>query len=148
MKAENQLGLIEQWFRRATTLDQNWRESKREEEKLKGKQGKMISKQQEQRQMMPQPLVWQRRQEMLPQQVTTGPTLMEGVERTNVVMAKLWQQGAGFPPRNPYTMDVDKRMNRNCYACGGFGHIAKNCRNQNMGMNRRMETENNNLKEE
>ena len=39
-------------------------------------------------------------------------------------------------------------MNRNCYACGGFGYIAKNCRNQNMGMNKRMEIENNNLKEE
>jgi len=33
---ENQLGSIEQWFRRATALDQNWRESRREEKRLKG----------------------------------------------------------------------------------------------------------------
>jgi len=42
-------------------------------------------RQQEQRQVMPQPSVWQRRQTP-PQQVTTGPAPMEGVERTNVVM--------------------------------------------------------------
>jgi len=29
-------------------------------------------------------------------------------------------------------MEVDKR--RNCYACGGFGHMAQYCRNQ--GRNR------------
>ena len=37
MEAENQLGSIEQWFRRATALNRNWRESKREEERLRGK---------------------------------------------------------------------------------------------------------------
>jgi len=37
MKAENQLGSIEQWFRRAMALDRNWRESRREEERLRGK---------------------------------------------------------------------------------------------------------------
>ena len=66
MEVENQLDSIEQWFRRAMALDQNWRESRREEERLKGKQGEMIPKQQKQRQMMPQPLVWQRRQKMPP----------------------------------------------------------------------------------
>ena len=35
MEAENQPGLIKQWFRRATVLDQNWRESRREKERLK-----------------------------------------------------------------------------------------------------------------
>ena len=35
MEAENQPDSIEQWFRRATALDQNWRESRREEERLK-----------------------------------------------------------------------------------------------------------------
>jgi len=57
------------------------------------------------------------------------------------------QQRAGFPQRNPYTMDVDRRENRNCYACGRFGHLARNCRNREM-MNRRMEVDqdsNNNL---
>ena len=37
MKAEDQPGFIEQWHRRATALDRNQRESRREEEKLKGK---------------------------------------------------------------------------------------------------------------
>ena len=37
IEVENQLGLIEQWCKRAITLDRNWRENKREEEKLKGK---------------------------------------------------------------------------------------------------------------
>jgi len=37
MKAENPLASIEQWYRRATALDRNWRESRREEERLKGK---------------------------------------------------------------------------------------------------------------
>jgi len=34
-------------------------------------------------------------------------------------------------------MDVDR--GRNCYACGGFEHLARYCRNRRMGMNRRME---------
>jgi len=29
--------------------------------------------------------------------------------------------------RNPYVMEVDRE--RNCYACGGFGHMAQYCRN-------------------
>ena len=37
MEAENQLATIEHWFKRAITLDCNWRESKREEERLKGR---------------------------------------------------------------------------------------------------------------
>jgi len=64
---------------------------------------------------------------------------MEGVERTNAAMMTP-QQRAGFPQRNPYAMDVDKRENRNCYAYGGFGHLARNCRNR-MGMNRRIEVD-------
>ena len=35
MEIENQSGSIEQWFKRAITLDRNWKESKREEERLK-----------------------------------------------------------------------------------------------------------------
>ena len=30
--------------------------------------------------------------------------------------------------RDPYTMEVDRK--RNCYACGGFGHIAYHYRNR------------------
>ena len=37
MEAENQLGFIELWFRRAMALDRNWRESRREEERLRGR---------------------------------------------------------------------------------------------------------------
>ena len=45
-------------------------------------------------------------------------------------------------------MNVDRRDNRNCYNCGEFGHIARNYRNRRIGMNKRMETEdNNNLNE-
>ena len=36
MEAKNQPSSIEQWYRRATALNQNWRESKREEESLVG----------------------------------------------------------------------------------------------------------------
>ena len=37
MESKNQLGSIEQWYRRATALNRNWRESRREEERLRGK---------------------------------------------------------------------------------------------------------------
>jgi len=59
MEAENPLASIEQWYKRATALDRNWRESRREEERLKGKK-EMIggAPKQEQKQIMPQSLVW------------------------------------------------------------------------------------------
>jgi len=99
MESENPPTSIEQWYRRATALDRNWRESRREEERLQGKkeQGGGAPKQ-EQKQSLPRPLVWQRRQP-LPQQATTGPALMEGVERTNVVVVRDTGQEAGIPPR-------------------------------------------------
>jgi len=75
--------------------------------------------------------VWQRRQQ-LPQQATTGPAPMEGVERTNAVVVRGQGQGVGIPPRwNPFAMEVDR--GRNCYACGGFGHMACHCRNRGRG---------------
>ena len=54
MEAENLPTLIEQWYRRATALDRNWRESRREEERLRGKKepGGGVPKQ-EQRQNLP-----------------------------------------------------------------------------------------------
>ena len=87
MEAENLPTSIEQWYRRATALDRNWRESRREEERLRGKKevGGEAPKQ-EQRQSLPRPLVWRRRQ--MPQQVTMGPTPMEGIERTNAVVVR------------------------------------------------------------
>jgi len=87
--------------------------------------------------------VWQRRQQ-LPQQATTGPALMEGVERMNAVVLRGLGvgQSAGIPPRrDSFAMEVDKR--RNCYAYGGFGHMAHNCRNRGqrgrVAENRRVE---------
>jgi len=65
---------------------------------------------------------------------------MEGVERTNIAMATP-QQRTGFPQRNLYTIDVDGRENRNCYVCRGFGYLVRNCRNRGMGMNRKMEVD-------
>ena len=54
---------------------------------------------------------------------------MEGVERTNAVVVKGQGQVAGVPPRrDPLAMDIDR--GRNCYACGGFGHMARHCRNR------------------
>ena len=131
MEAENLPVSIEQWYRRATALDRNWRESRKEEERLRKKEvGGEVQKQ-----SLPQPLVWQRRQPM-PQQVTTGPAPMEGVERTNAVVVRESGQGMeqniGVPPRrDPFAMEVDR--GRNCYACGGFGHMARHCRNRGKG---------------
>ena len=128
MEAENPPTSIEQWYRRAMALDKNWRESRREEERLRKKEGGGVQKQ-EQRTSLPQPLVWQRRQ-LLPQQATMGPAPMEGVERTNVVVLRGQGtgQGAGvLPRRDPFAMEVDR--GRNCYACGGFRHMARHCRN-------------------
>ena len=58
MEAENPPASIEQWYRRATALDRNWRESRREEERIRGKkEGGGGALKQEQRQNLPQPLV-------------------------------------------------------------------------------------------
>ena len=57
MEAENPLSFIEQWYRRAMALNSNWRESRREEEKLRKKEvGGGVQKQE--RQSLPRPLVW------------------------------------------------------------------------------------------
>ena len=59
------------------------------------------------------------------------PTPIEGVERTNIVIA--WnplqeqEEREGEMRRNPYVMDIDK--GRNCYSYRGFGHLARNYRN-------------------
>jgi len=74
--------------------------------------------------------VWQRRQ-MPPQQVTTGPAPMEGVERTNMVVVRESGQRMWTPRWDPYIMEVD--WGRNCYACRGFGYMAHYCRNRGRG---------------
>ena len=72
----------------------------------------------------------------MPQQATIGPAPMEGVERTNAVVVRGSGGGVGqnmgTPPRRDlFAMEVDRR--RNCYACGGFGHMAHHCRNRGRG---------------
>ena len=44
MEAETQPSSIEQWYRRAIALDRNWRENRREKEKLKRKEEKKTLK--------------------------------------------------------------------------------------------------------
>ena len=122
---------IEQWYKRATALDRNWRESRKEEERLRKKKVGGGGQKQE-RQSLPQPLVWQRRQP-LSQQVTTGPASMEGIERTNIVVVRGSEVGVGQSTEAPlrqdfYAMEINR--GRNCYACGGFGHMAHHCRNR------------------
>ena len=51
MEAENLPTSIEQWYRRAMALDRNWRESRREEERLKKKE--VGGEKQESRQILP-----------------------------------------------------------------------------------------------
>jgi len=98
MEAENLLASIEQWYRRAMALDRNWRESKKEEERLRGKKKQGGGAPRQEKQIMLQPPVWQNKQ-MPSQQVATGPAPMEGVERTNVVVVKSSGQCMGVPPR-------------------------------------------------
>ena len=53
-------------------------------------------------------------------------------------------QRAGFAQCNLYAIEVDKK-NRNCYNCGRFGYLARNCRNRRIenriGEGRRLEYE-------
>jgi len=130
MEVENLPTSIEQWYQRATALDRNWWESRREKERLRKKEVGGVQKQ-EQRQSLLRPLVWQRRQ--MPQQATTGPAPMEGIKKTNAVVVRGSEvgQSGGAPPRwDPFAMDIDR--GRNCYACGGFGHMTRHCKNQGM----------------
>ena len=74
---------------------------------------------------------------------------MEGIEKTNAVV-RGQGQGAGVPPRqDPFAMEVDR--GRNCFACGGFGHMAHHCRNWGMrgrvAENRRVEYERGRIEE-
>ena len=48
IEAKNQPGSIKQWYRRATALDRNWRESRRKKERLQGKKEQRGALKQEQ----------------------------------------------------------------------------------------------------
>ena len=63
IEAENLPTSIKNWNRRATVLDRNWKKSRREEKRLRKKEvGEGTQKQK--RQIMPRPLMWQRRQQL------------------------------------------------------------------------------------
>jgi len=58
IEAENPPTSMKNWYRRATALDRNWRESRRKEERLREKKETMGgAPKQEQRQIIPRPLV-------------------------------------------------------------------------------------------
>ena len=59
--------------------------------------------------------------------MTTELALMEGVERTNAIIVHP-QQGTELVQCNPYAMNINRE--RNCYACGGFRHMAQHCWNR------------------
>jgi len=63
--------------------------------------------------------------------VLAEPALVEGIERTNVVLVRNPLQGQGEKgggiKRDLYTIDMGR--GRNCYSCGEFGHLVRNCRN-------------------
>ena len=62
-------------------------------------------------------------------EATTGPTPIEGIEKMNAVVVRGSGQGTGVLPRwDPFAMEVNR--GRNCYACGGFGHMACKCRSR------------------
>ena len=50
------------------------------------------------------------------------------MEKTNIVVVRNLLQGQGERKggikRDSYTIDVDR--GRNCYSCGGFGHLIQN----------------------
>jgi len=70
MEAENQPATIEQWFKRAIVLDRNWRESKREEKRLREKKDTnraptpRLNQQGALGQSLPWPQVWPKRQKL------------------------------------------------------------------------------------
>ena len=46
----------------------------------------------------------------------------------NVVVVREPGQRMGIFRRDPYAMEIDR--GRNCYICGGFGHMVCHCRNR------------------
>ena len=148
MESKQQPSSIEQQYNWTITLDRNQRESKREEERLRGRRNNRaptprLNNNETQQQQLPWPQVWPRRQEIPQQQVQTGSAPIKKVKRTNIVIVCSQQQRVEFAQCNPYTIDVDRRENRNCYNYRRFRYLARNCRNRGMrnriGEGRRLE---------
>jgi len=71
---------------------------------------------------------------MPPQQVTTGSTPMEGIERMNAVVVRGQGQGQGVggsPRQDSYVIEVNRR--RNFYTCWRFRYMVYYCRNKGRG---------------
>ena len=59
---------------------------------------------------------------------------MKEIERMNAVVVRGQETGQSVevpPRRNSYAIEVDR--GRNCYACGGFRHMAHHCKNRGRG---------------
>ena len=56
-----------------------------------------------------------------------GPAPIEEVEKTDTVIV-CPQQRVEVIQRSSYVINIDR--GRNCYACGGFEHMAQHCRNR------------------
>ena len=94
MKIEQQPTLIKQQYNRVVVLDRNWRESKREEERLRRQQEQRpqvlrANITQVLRQVIIWPQVWPRKQKVFQQQALARSTPMEGVKRTNAAIIHL-----------------------------------------------------------
>ena len=101
IETEHQLDSIKQWCSRTIILDRNWRESRKEEERLRRERNNKtltskLNNQEIQGQILLRPQVWPRRQE-IPQQIgPTRPALMKEVERMNMVITRSQQQDVGL----------------------------------------------------
>ena len=121
MEVERSPTSINQWYKCATNFNRHWRESRREEKKLReqqenGAQAPRLNNTRAPQQQISQPQFWLRRQEAPQQQVPTEPVLIERVEKSNTVMVYPNQQVRFVPWQDSYTMEMD-RENWNCYNC-------------------------------
>ena len=107
MEAEKQPGSIEQWFKRAIALDRNWKESRREKERIRE-----IEKRQEQKRINEK---WRR------------------IEKIRIIEEKK----ADKEWRHQEIWERKREENRQrameerkCFRYRGFGHIVSHCRNK------------------